>query len=163
MGFPRDQVVKALRSAWNNPDRAVEYLLNGNIPENPEPRQQQQLGGSGGSGGQMDAAILAQLVNSPQFSQFKQIIRSNPAALQPILAQIQQSSPQIYAVLLSLIVAHRIKPRNIRATDYVRRRQLRFRRLWEHPSTTTASPPRDHHGNPRITTSNSTIGSFGIQ
>jgi hypothetical protein len=41
---------------------------------------------------------LAQLVNSPQFAQFKQIIRSNPAALQPILAQIQQSSPQIYAV-----------------------------------------------------------------
>ncbi len=125
MGFPRDQVIKALRAAWNNPDRAVEYLLNGNIPENPEPRQQAQLG----SGGQMDAAILAQLVNSPQFSQFKQIIRSNPAALQPILAQIQQSSPQIYAVLLSLIVAHRIKPRNIRATDHVRRRQLRFRRL----------------------------------
>ena len=159
MGFPRDQVIKALRAAWNNPDRAVEYLLNGNIPENPEPRQRAQLG----SGGQMDAAILAQLVNSPQFSQFKQIIRSNPAALQPILAQIQQSSPQIYAVLLSLIVAHRIKPRNIRATDHVRRRQLRFRRLREHPSTTTASPSRDHHGDPRITTSNSTIGSFGIQ
>jgi UV excision repair protein RAD23 len=95
MGFPRDQVIKALKAAWNNPDRAVEYLLNGNIPENPEPRQQAQIGG----GGQMDSAILAQLVNSPQFAQFKQIIRSNPAALQPILAQIQQSSPQIYAVI----------------------------------------------------------------
>ena len=105
MGFPRDQVIKALRAAWNNPDRAVEYLLNGNIPENPEPRQQAQLG----TGGQMDAAILAQLVNSPQFAQFKQIIRSNPAALQPILAQIQQSSPQIYAVILYVISANCIK------------------------------------------------------
>ena len=49
----------------------------------------------------MDAAILAQLVNSPQFAQFKQIIRSNPQALQPILAQIQQSSPQIYNLIAS--------------------------------------------------------------
>jgi UV excision repair protein RAD23 len=118
MGFPRDQVVKALKAAWNNPDRAVEYLLNGNIPENPEPRQQQAQ--MGGTGGQMDAAILAQLVNSPQFSQFKQIIRSNPAALQPILAQIQQSSPQIYSVHFYLMAAHCIKPRNFREINHVR-------------------------------------------
>ncbi len=109
MGFPRDQVVKALRAAWNNPDRAVEYLLNGNIPENPEPRQAPQIGG----GGAMDAAILAQLVNSPQFAQFKQIIRSNPAALQPILAQIQQSSPQIYGVHFGIITAYCFESRNV--------------------------------------------------
>lgn len=29
----------------------------------------------------MGTALLAQLVNSPQFAQIKQIIRSNPAAL----------------------------------------------------------------------------------
>ena len=92
MGFEREKCVAALRAAYNNKDRAVEYLLNGipaNIPaQRPSSGGQQQQGGGDGT-----EHILRMLVNNPSFAQIKQVIRNDPSTLPIILQQIAQSSP----------------------------------------------------------------------
>jgi UV excision repair protein RAD23 len=39
--FKHDEVRRALRAAYNNPERAVDYLLSGNIPAYPDEEEDQ--------------------------------------------------------------------------------------------------------------------------
>ncbi|KNC50857.1 UV excision repair protein Rad23 [Thecamonas trahens ATCC 50062] len=123
LGFPRDQCEVALRAAFNNPDRAVDYLLNGIPPElmaqmaaGGTPAQPQtgsaEVGGvpneaggdDGGDDGEMTegAAFTAALRAMPPFTRLRYAVQQNPALMQPMLQQLGQTQPQ----LLQLISAH---------------------------------------------------------
>ncbi|XP_011155020.1 UV excision repair protein RAD23 homolog B isoform X2 [Harpegnathos saltator] len=87
MGYEREQVVQALRASFNNPDRAVEYLLTGipaqlfeDPPEDP-PEAQEQLQ-------DQSQDPLAFLRMQPQFQQMRQVIQQNPQLLNNLLQQI---------------------------------------------------------------------------
>jgi UV excision repair protein RAD23 len=124
MGFERDMCVKALRAAFNNPDRAVEYLLTG-IPEAaapPAPAPAAAPGGSapggdggpntqplnlfpegipnvGGAAGGGGGGILDFLRDNPQFQAIRAMVQGNPQILQPMLAELQRQNPQLYALI----------------------------------------------------------------
>lgn len=113
IGYEREQVVAALRASYNNPDRAVEYLLTG-IPveasDLPTPATQQpqqppaapNIGPVSGSqspsaGGDSVSTEnpLEFLRSQPQFQQMRQIIQQNPALLPALLQQLGRDNPQL--------------------------------------------------------------------
>lgn len=112
MGFPRDQVVAALRAAFNNPDRAVEYLTNG-IPAQlaqqaaaPTPAAAAHAAAattgsaappSGGGG--LSRSSLEAIRNEPQFQQIRSIIRTNPHLLQQFIQQLQRENPELFEAI----------------------------------------------------------------
>lgn len=116
MGFSREEVIKALRAAFFNPERAVEYLVNG-IPPGlvaptgatgaPTGATGAQTGaptgatGAPGTGGVpgLDASMLATLIGSPQFAHIRAMIRNDPSSLPVFLQQIAQTSPQLFQLI----------------------------------------------------------------
>lgn len=96
--YEREQVVQALRASFNNPDRAVEYLLTGipaqlfeDPPEDP-PEAQEQLQ-------DQSQDPLAFLRLQPQFQQMRQVIQQNPQLLNNLLQQIGSTNPALLQLI----------------------------------------------------------------
>uniref|UniRef100_A0A8C3K805 UV excision repair protein RAD23 n=2 Tax=Scolopacidae TaxID=8917 RepID=A0A8C3K805_9CHAR len=110
MGYEREQVTAALRASFNNPDRAVEYLLMGIPGDNQAVAEPAQAASTGASQSSAVAAAVATiptttsslgghplefLRNQPQFQQMRQIIQQNPSLLPALLQQIGRENPQL--------------------------------------------------------------------
>ncbi|KAI3388711.1 hypothetical protein SNEBB_011051 [Seison nebaliae] len=108
MGFEKEQVEKALMKSYNNPARAVEYILSGKLDapepaatsENPLTAQEPTApAASTDMTGENSADSLRQLVNSPMFDQFRQLLRENPEALPVILNRIAEENPEMFQLM----------------------------------------------------------------
>ncbi|XP_021563221.1 UV excision repair protein RAD23 homolog A isoform X3 [Carlito syrichta] len=97
MGYERERVVAALRASYNNPHRAVEYLLTG-IPGSPEPEhgsvQESQVSEQPATEA-VGENPLEFLRDQPQFQNMRQVIQQNPALLPALLQQLGQENPQL--------------------------------------------------------------------
>jgi UV excision repair protein RAD23 len=104
MGFERSQVQRAMRAAFNNPDRAIEYLFSG-IPEDPHPavpsgsHHGHSPVSSPGHSGVVSDNPLAFLLSNPMFLQLRTMIQQNPSILPQLLQQLQQSNPQLLTLI----------------------------------------------------------------
>ena len=95
MGYPEAEASLALRAAYYNIDRAVEYLLSG-IPDNV--RQELDLDGGEGDDEQGPGS-LDFLMHNQQFAQLRNLVRDNPEALPQLIQQIATDNPQLMQLI----------------------------------------------------------------
>jgi len=125
MGYPKEEVMAALRASFNNPDRAVEYLLTGIPPaliaeaaagggeggedapppaaQRPTPEGQPSAEApaaapGGGGGGNRSLTFLR---DQPQFHQMRQLLRRDPSMLQAVMQQLRQTNPELLELIQS--------------------------------------------------------------
>ncbi|XP_058515114.1 UV excision repair protein RAD23 homolog A-like [Ochotona princeps] len=96
MGYEKEQVQAALRASYNNPHRAVEYLLTG-IPEVSQPKrmmtQERQVAEHTTEARASNP--LNFLRSYPQFQSMRQMIQRNPELLPNLLQQLGRGNPEL--------------------------------------------------------------------
>ncbi|XP_057767749.1 ubiquitin receptor RAD23b isoform X2 [Salvia miltiorrhiza] len=117
--WDKETVRRALRAAYNNPERAVDYLYSG-IPENTEvdvPLAQPPvdsivasgppaLGGPNSSPLNLfpqetisGAGSLGFLRNNQQFQALRSLVQANPQILQPMLQELGKQNPSLLRLI----------------------------------------------------------------
>lgn len=105
LGFPRDQVLRALQSSFNNADRAAEYLLSGNIPNinvaepEAEPPETSETPAAGGEGNMPSMNDMNFLRNLPQFQAMRRQLQEHPEMLPQLLQEIGRENPQLLTLI----------------------------------------------------------------
>jgi UV excision repair protein RAD23 len=114
MGFSESLVRRALVLCFNNPDRAVELLVNDDprlhapvgSPSAPSSETTPTAGVDPTSpslrSGGLDADELGQLDflrRTPQFQNIRALIQGNPNLLQPLLMELQNSNPELFEAI----------------------------------------------------------------
>ncbi|OII72328.1 UV excision repair protein RAD23 [Cryptosporidium andersoni] len=123
MGFERNQVIAAMRAAFNNPDRAVEYLTSGiplpdiiiqgqgqgqeqpevslsqaaTTPINPEMSDINQIPTN--ASGDTVTGALDSLRTNPIFQQLRMVVQQDPRILPELLARVGQTNPEILQLI----------------------------------------------------------------
>lgn len=101
MGYERERVVAALRASFNNPHRAVEYLLTG-IPSSPVQETNPPIQPPASGRTTSDAPAVAEgenplefLRTEPQFHNMRQVVQQNPSLLSAVLQQLGRENPPL--------------------------------------------------------------------
>ncbi|XP_017126211.1 UV excision repair protein RAD23 homolog A [Drosophila elegans] len=114
MGYPREQVERAMAASYNNPERAVEYLINGlpveeeaifNVVDDPSTPSVIASGPQNVSAPSADRPSESNsdpfefLRSQPQFLQMRSLIYQNPHLLHAVLQQIGQTNPALLQLI----------------------------------------------------------------
>jgi len=109
MGFPRDEVIRALKMTGNNPTRAINLLTGGGSLDDDDVGLDLEQGpntgfipvsGGGQQGGQQGGGnVFASLRNHPLFVQMRALVQANPQYLEELLGNIATQSPQLFQII----------------------------------------------------------------